>query len=90
MQIKDLAKTLSHEERAVRGGNGPVAVIGGQYASNSVSGFAFGSPQTNVQIGPTVTQTYDPVSLNLTSVTSTVTKNELASLIDSPFAFVKQ
>jgi hypothetical protein len=75
MEINDLAvsKELSHEERAVRGGAGNIAVIGGQYAHNSVSGFAFGSPQTNVNIGPTVTQNYAPVSVDLN--TFTLTKN---------------
>ena len=80
MNIKDLemSKELSHEERAVRGGFGNVALIGGQTAGNSVSGWAFASPQTNLQIGPTVTQTYAPVSVDLDTIT--LTKNLTASI----------
>jgi len=74
MNIKDLAvaKELSHEERAVRGGaGGNIAVIGGTFATNSANGVNFG-PQTSVAIGPVVDQIYAPVT--------TVTKVDLNSL----------
>jgi hypothetical protein len=82
MNIKDLDLTqdLSLTERAVRGGSGNVAVIGGQEALNNVAGFAFGSPQTNLQIGPTVTQTYAPVSVDLNTITLTKTLEAVGSM----------
>jgi hypothetical protein len=82
MYIKNLemTKELSSDERAVRGGSGNVAVIGGQGALNSVPGFAFGSPQTNVEIGPTVTQTYAPVSVDLNTITLTKTLESIGSV----------
>jgi hypothetical protein len=80
IQDIDLTKELSPEELAVRGGSGNVAVIGGQEAANNVAGFAFGSPQTNLQIGPTVTQTYAPVSVDLDTITLTKTLEAVGSL----------
>ncbi len=83
MEINDLAvsKELSDEERAVRGGaGGNIAVIGGQDANNSISGFAFGSPQTSVNVGPTVAQTYAPVSVDLNTITLTKTLEAFGSL----------
>ena len=82
MNIKDLemTKDLSREERAVRGGFGNVALIGGQAAGNGVSGWSFASPQTNLQIGPTVTQTYAPVSVDLDTITLTKTLNAIGSM----------
>jgi hypothetical protein len=88
MFIKDLsvAKDLSPAERAVRGGAGNTAIIGGQTPinSNSVAGLVFGSsfgPQTNILVGPTVEQVYAPVDVNvdLTSVTNSV--NSIGSLV---------
>jgi hypothetical protein len=79
MKIQDLSKDLSHEERAVRGGAGNALLIGGQNASNSSGGgIAFG-PETNVQIGPTVTQTYAPVSVDLNTITLTKTLESVGS-----------
>jgi hypothetical protein len=80
IQDIDLTKELSPEELAVRGGSGNVAVIGGQEAVNNVAGFAFGSPQTNLQIGPTVTQTYAPVSVDVDTITLTKTLEAVGSL----------
>jgi hypothetical protein len=88
MFIKDLAitKDLTHAERAVRGGAGNIAIIGGQSAinSNSVGGFVVGSsfgPQTNALEGPVVEQSYAPVKtiLDLTSLTQNV--NALNSVV---------
>jgi len=83
MNIKDLemSKELSHEERAVRGGAGNVAIIGGQNASNSVSGFAFGSPQSILQVGPSLSQSYAPVKVDVTTIDVTKTLDAFGSLV---------
>jgi hypothetical protein len=82
MNIKDLDLTqdLSLTERAVRGGSGNAALIGGQAALNNGAGIGFGSPQTNLQIGPTVTQTYAPVSVDLNTITLTKTLEAIGSM----------
>ena len=80
MKIQDLSKELSHEERAVRGGAGNVAFIGGQYASNNAGGGIDFGPETNVQIGPTLTQTYAPVSVDLNTITLTKTLEAVDSM----------
>jgi hypothetical protein len=82
MYIKDLdmTKDLTLAERAVRGGSGNGALIGGQGALNNGGGIAFGSPQTNLQIGPTVTQTYAPVSVDLNTITLTKTLEAIGSM----------
>jgi hypothetical protein len=88
MFIKDLsvAKDLTHAERAVRGGAGNVAIIGGQSPvnSNSVGGVVLGSSfgsQTNALEGPVVEQNYAPVSTSLDLISLTQTTNALNSLV---------
>jgi hypothetical protein len=88
MFIKDLsvAKDLTHAERAVRGGAGNVAIIGGQSAinSNSVGGIVAGSvfgPQTNSLEGAVVEQNYAPVSTSLDVTSLTKNVNALGSLV---------
>jgi hypothetical protein len=62
MQIKDLAKTLSHEERAAVSGGGNSAVVGGLEQLSGTSQFGIGNSSTNVAINaPSVVQVDDPV-----------------------------